>query len=168
MAEAYWLGIDLGTSGVKTVVMDSAQSVVASASAPLDVSRPKPGWSEQMPADWWSATQRTMDELAGAHPEKMARVRGIGLSGHMHGATLLSAAGEVLRPCILWNDGRSALECEELDQRADFRGIGGNLVMPGFTAPKLEWVRKNEPDIFDRLAKVLLPKDYLRLCLTGD
>ncbi len=168
MTTGTWLGIDLGTSGVKTMMMDEQQRVLASAHAPLDVSRPKPGWSEQAPEDWWRAAEATLDELAGAHPDKMAQVRGIGLSGHMHGATLLGSSDTVLRPCILWNDGRSAVECDELDARADFRGIGGNLVMPGFTAPKLEWVRKHEPEIFEQVAKVLLPKDYLRLCLTGE
>jgi len=163
-----WLGVDLGTSGVKTLMMDEQQTIVAVAHASLDVSRPQPGWSEQAPNDWWTATQSTLDELASKHPEQMARVRGIGLSGHMHGATLLGADDEILRPCILWNDGRSSLECSVLEDRANFRSIGGNLVMPGFTAPKLEWVRRHEPEIFDKVAKVLLPKDYLRLCLTGE
>lgn len=163
-----WLGIDLGTSGVKTLMMDENQKVVAVANAPLEVSRPKAGWSEQNPAHWWIAAQATLDELARTHPAEMARVRGIGLSGHMHGATLLGAGDEILRPCILWNDGRSAAECATLEARADFRGIGGNLVMPGFTAPKLEWVRRHEPEIFEKVARVLLPKDYLRLCLTGE
>ncbi len=163
-----WLGIDLGTSGVKTLMMDGDQRVVATAHAPLDVDRPRPGWSEQDPAQWWSATEATLDELARTQPERMARVRGIGLSGHMHGATLLGADDRVLRPCILWNDGRSAEECGILEETADFRGIGGNLVMPGFTAPKLEWVRRHEPEIFEQIAKVLLPKDYLRLLLTGE
>jgi xylulokinase len=168
MADATWLGIDLGTSGVKTVIMDAGQAVLSSASAPLGVSRPKPGWSEQAPEDWWTAAVATLDDLARTHPDEMRAVRGIGLSGHMHGATLLGANGEVLRPCILWNDGRSEVECGELDERADFRGIGGNLVMPGFTAPKLEWVRKHEPEVFEKVATVLLPKDYLRLKLTGE
>lgn len=168
MAQGIWLGIDLGTSGVKTLMMDAAQTVVASAHAALTVSRPHPGWSEQAPEDWWAATQVTLDELAKTHPDLMAQVRGIGLSGQMHGATLLDASDKVLRPCILWNDGRSSAECDVLDGRADFRGIGGNLVMPGFTAPKLEWVRTHEPEVFDRVAKVLLPKDYVRLCLTGE
>ncbi len=165
---ATWLGIDLGTSSVKTILIDEAQHVLASAHAALDVSRPNPGWSEQDPAHWWRATEATMDELAAKHADLMANVRGIGLSGHMHGATLIDGNDTVLRPCILWNDGRSATECAELDARADFRGIGGNLVMPGFTAPKLEWVRKHEPKVFERIAKVLLPKDYLRLLLTGE
>ncbi|MEM9425417.1 MAG: xylulokinase [Pseudomonadota bacterium] len=168
MAYGTWLGIDLGTSGVKTLMMDADQTVLASAYAPLTVSRPNPGWSEQNPEHWWQAAQSTLDELAAKHPDRMAEVLGIGLSGQQHGATLLDASDAVLRPCILWNDGRSAAECDALVGRADFLGIGGNLVMPGFTAPKLEWVRTHEPEVFERVAKVLLPKDYLRLCLTGE
>lgn len=162
-----YLGIDIGTSGVKAVLVDAAQTVVGSATAGLAVSRPRAGWSEQDPADWWSATQAALDELARDYPRQISAVSGIGLSGQMHGATLLDGEDRVLRPAILWNDGRSAAECAELDARADFRGIGGNLVMPGFTAPKLEWVRKHEAGIFARTAKVLLPKDYIRLMLTG-
>ncbi|MEM8742136.1 MAG: xylulokinase [Pseudomonadota bacterium] len=163
-----WLGIDLGTSGVKTLMIDEAQEVVAVADAPLTVSRPHPGWSEQDPADWWAAAQTTLDALAKSEPARMAQVRGIGLSGQQHGATLLDADDAVLRPCILWNDGRSSEECALLDARADFRGITGNVLMPGTTAPKLEWVRRHEPEIFAKVARVLLPKDYLRLCLTGE
>ena len=163
-----WLGIDLGTSGVKTLMMDEDQAVVAVANASLTVSRLHPGWSEQDPADWWEACQATLDELAKTEPERMARVRGIGLSGQQHGATLLDKDDAVLRPCILWNDGRASEECRILDDRADFRRVTGNVLMPGTTAPKLEWVRRHEPDVFDRVARVLLPKDYLRLCLTGE
>ncbi len=165
---ATFIGIDIGTSGVKSLLIDETQRPIAEAHAPLDVSRPHPGWSEQDPAHWWAAVQATLDELAAGHATEMAGVAGIGLSGQMHGATLLGADDAVLRPCILWNDGRSAAECEALEGRADFRGIGGNIVMPGFTAPKLEWVRTHEPDVFERVAKVLLPKDYIRLLLTGD
>lgn len=165
---AYWAGIDLGTSGVKTVLMDDAQSIVAEAHAALKVSRPSPSWSEQNPEDWWQAVMATLDDLARAHPEKLAALRGIGLSGQMHGATLLGADDAVLRPAMLWNDGRSEAECAALESRADFRGIGGNIVMAGFTAPKLEWVRQHEPDIFEKTRKVLLPKDYIRLRLTGE
>ncbi|SDU10210.1 xylulokinase [Stappia sp. ES.058] len=162
------LGIDIGTSGVKTVLTGEAGDVVVSASERLVLSRPRPGWSEQDPRDWWHAVCATLDTLCGSHPVKMEEVTGIGLSGQMHGATLLDAANDVLRPAILWNDGRSQEECAELEGRADFRGIGGNLVMPGFTAPKLEWVRKHEPEVFERIARVLLPKDYIRLLLTGE
>lgn len=162
-----YLGIDIGTSGVKAVLMDEADAILASASSSLTVSRPHPGWSEQDPHAWWEAVVAALDELARSHPSEMSAVTGLGLSGQMHGATLLDAAHQVLRPAILWNDGRSEAECGALDARADFRGIGGNLVMPGFTAPKLEWVARHEPDIFAKTALVLLPKDYVRLRLTG-
>jgi xylulokinase len=163
-----YLGIDIGTSSVKTVLVDDAQNVVASASEPLEISRPHPGWSEQNPDDWWQASERTIDALAASHRAEIAAVTGIGLSGQMHGATLLDAADEALRPAILWNDGRSARECAELEEACpQSRTITGNIAMPGFTAPKLAWVRKHEPEIFSRLAKVLLPKDYVRLQLTG-
>ncbi|WP_118133155.1 xylulokinase [Oceanicella sp. SM1341] len=161
-------GIDLGTSGVKTVLVDEAQRVIGDAHAALEVSRPHPGWSEQDPEAWWRAAEETLDALATRFPAEMAALSAIGLSGQMHGATLLDASDAVLRPAILWNDGRSAAECAALEERADFRGIGGNIVMPGFTAPKLEWVRAHEPEIFARVAKVLLPKDYLRLKLSGE
>ena len=163
-----YLGIDIGTSSVKTVLVDDAQTVVASASEPLAVSRPHPGWSEQNPRDWWQANERTIDALAASRPVEVAAVTGIGLSGQMHGATLLDAADEALRPAILWNDGRSARECVELEEACPAsRTITGNIAMPGFTAPKLAWLRKHEPEIFSRIAKVLLPKDYVRLRLTG-
>jgi xylulokinase len=160
-----FIGLDLGTSGVKGLLMSSDQRVLAEASAPLTVSRPFEGWSEQSPADWIAATEQVMDQLAA---EGLGSVRGIGLSGQMHGATLLDAADEVLRPCILWNDTRSFEEAAELDADPMFRRITGNIVFPGFTAPKLMWVQRHEPALWDRVAKVLLPKDYLRLWLTGD
>ena len=167
-AGGIWLGIDLGTSGVKTLMMDEGQNVVAVAGADQTVSRPRAGWSEQDPAHWWAAAQATLDELSRSEPERMAHVRGIGLSGQQHGATLLAGDDSVLRPCILWNDGRSSEECGTLQERADFSGITGNILMPGLTAPKLEWIRRHEPEVFDEVAKILLPKDYLRLCLTGE
>ncbi|MCA3445826.1 MAG: xylulokinase [Rhodobacter sp.] len=160
-----FIGLDLGTSGVKGLLMSLDQRVLAEASAPLAVSRPFEGWSEQSPADWIAATEQVMDQLA-AHG--LGSVRGFGLSGQMHGATLLDAADEVLRPCILWNDSRSFEEAAELDADPIFRRITGNIVFAGFTAPKLMWVRHHEPALWDRVAKVLLPKDYLRLWLTGD
>jgi xylulokinase len=163
-----YVGIDLGTSGVKSVLMDDAGELVASASAPLNVSRPHPGWSEQNPSDWIDAAFATLDRLAAEQPALMSAVRGIGLSGQMHGATLLDRDDRPLRPCILWNDARAGAECAALEARADFRGVGGNRLMAGFTAPKVEWVRRNEPEIFASTAMVLLPKDYLRLALTGE
>lgn len=161
-----FIGLDLGTSGLKALLIDEGQRVLAEAQAPLSVSRPQDGWSEQNPADWLAAAEAALDRLAAAHP--LAAVRGIGLSGQMHGATLLDAARDVLRPCILWNDVRAAAEAAALDADPRFRAVTGNIVFPGFTAPKLAWVRAHEPALFDRVALVLLPKDYLRLWLTGE
>lgn len=161
-----FIGLDLGTSSVKGILIDDAQEVVAEASAPLSVSRPHDGWSEQNPADWLAAAEAVMDALAAQHP--LTDVGGIGLSGQMHGATLLDASDEVLRPCILWNDTRAHAEAAALDADPKFRQITGNIVFPGFTAPKLLWVRASEPQVFERVAKVLLPKDYLRFWLTGE
>ena len=160
-----YIGLDLGTSGLKGVLMTEDQGIVAEATAPLTVSRPHQGWSEQSANDWITAAEAVMDQLA-AHD--LSGVRGIGLSGQMHGATLLDASDEVLRPCILWNDTRSHEEAAELDDDPMFRRLTGNIVFPGFTAPKLLWVQRHEPAIWARVAKVLLPKDYLRLWLTGD
>lgn len=160
-----YIGLDLGTSGLKGVLMDDRQAVVAEATAPLTVQRPAEGHSEQRPADWIAATETVMDALAG---HGLAGVRGIGLSGQMHGATLLDAKDEVLRPCILWNDTRSFAEAAALDGDPMFRRLTGNIVFPGFTAPKLLWVARHEPAIRERVARVLLPKDYLRLWLTGE
>lgn len=160
-----YIGLDLGTSGLKGVLIDDRQRVLAEATAPLLVTRPQDGWSEQAPADWIAAAETVLDRLA-AHG--LGALRGIGLSGQMHGATLLDAADEVLRPCILWNDTRAHAEATRLDADPRFRAITGNIVFPGFTAPKLDWVRAHEPALWDRVAKVLLPKDYLRLWLTGE
>jgi len=161
-----FLGIDLGTSAVKAALVDEDDRIVGSASASLQVQRPQALWSEQSPEDWWRATVEAVTALPS---ELRTAVRGIGLSGQMHGATLLDRADRPLRPAILWNDGRSEGECAELETREPrSRSITGNLAMPGFTAPKLLWVRKHEPDVFARVARVLLPKDYLRFRLTGD
>ncbi|GGL65152.1 xylulokinase [Wenxinia marina] len=161
-----YIGLDLGTSGLKALLIDDAQEAVAEAHAPLTVSRPHDGWSEQDPADWITACGAAMRALAGK--ADLSAVRGIGLSGHMHGATLVDAQGQVLRPCILWNDTRAHEEAAALDADPRFREITGTIVFPGFTAPKLVWVAKHEPETFAKVAKVLLPKDYLRLWLTGE
>ncbi len=160
-----YIGLDLGTSGLKGILIDDGQVVVAEATAPLTVSRPQEGWSEQAPQDWIAAAEAVFAALA---PHGLGKVRGIGLSGQMHGATLLDAADQVLRPCILWNDTRSHVEAAEMDANPIFRTLTGNIVFPGFTAPKVAWVAKHEPALRDKVAKVLLPKDYLRLWLTGD
>ncbi|MCA0043948.1 xylulokinase [Celeribacter litoreus] len=163
-----YLGLDIGTSGVKAMLVNDRFDVIGTAHASLTVSRPHPGWSEQNPLDWIAACERTIAELAETHSEAFGKLQSIGLSGHMHGATLLDSNDQPLRPCILWNDARSGPQCEALEERADFRGIGGNIVMAGFTAPKLQWVAENEPEIFEKTCKVLLPKDFVRLWLTGE
>ena len=160
-----YIGLDLGTSGLKGILISETQQVLAEAVAPLTVQRPHDGWSEQSPSDWITAAETVLDQLA---RQDLSQVRAIGLSGHMHGATLLDRSDQVLRPCILWNDTRSHAQAAEMDANPDFRAISGNIVFPGFTAPKLAWVRAHEPALWDRIAKVLLPKDYLRLWLTGD
>ncbi len=164
-----FLGIDLGTSEVKLLLLDGSGHTVGQAGAPLTVSRPQALWSEQAPQDWWQATEVAVAQLRQAHPRVWAELRGIGLSGQMHGAVLLDAQEQVLRPAILWNDGRSHAECDELTAlEPRLHSIAGNLAMPGFTAPKLLWVRRHEPAVFEQVRSVLLPKDYLRLLLTGD
>ncbi len=164
-----YLGIDLGTSSLKALLLADDGRIVAQCGAPLEVSRPHPQWSEQAPADWWRALGLALGELARTHAGALRQVRAIGLSGQMHGAVLLDAAGQVLRPAILWNDGRSEPQCAELGERAPrLEQIAGNLAMPGFTAPKLLWVREHEPAVFAKVAKVLLPKDWLRLKLSGE
>jgi xylulokinase len=164
-----YLGIDLGTSAVKILLVDDHQTVIDQASAPLEVLRPQPLWAEQDPEQWWTATATALHALRERRPGALAAVRGIGLSGQMHGATLLDANDRVLRPAILWNDGRSSAECVEFERRApQSRAVTGNRAMPGFTAPKLLWLAAHEPDVFRRTARVLLPKDYLRLRLSGE
>jgi xylulokinase len=160
-----YIGLDLGTSGLKGILMTEAQEVVAEATAPLSVQRLHEGWSEQAPDDWIAAAETVLDALS---VHGLGGVKGIGLSGHMHGATVLDASDQVLRPCILWNDTRSHHEAAELDDDPMFRRLTGNIVFPGFTAPKLMWMQAHEPALWDKVAKVLLPKDYLRLWLTGD
>jgi xylulokinase len=164
-----FLGIDLGTSELKLLLLSAQQRAIATAGAPLGVSRPRSLWSEQDPQAWWAAFETAMDSLAASHPQVLRDVRGIGLAGQMHGAVLLDAHQQVLRPAILWNDGRSAAQCAQLTRELpELTRITGNLAMPGFTAPKLLWVREHEPEVFARIERVLLPKDYLRLLLTGE
>ena len=164
-----YLGLDFGTSSVKGVLIDAKQKIVATASAPLKVSRPQPGWSEQNPEDWWKACNTVVKTLGKMKPKAVAAVEGIGLSGQQHGATLLGKDGKALRPCILWNDARSFRECEDIEAaEPKARAISGNIPLAGFTAPKLLWVKKHEPKIFAAVDKVLLPKDYIRFRMTGE
>jgi len=164
-----FLGLDLGTSSLKALLVDGGQRVVGSATAPLTVQRPAPGHSEQDPEAWWQALLTAIEALRAEHPRDLAAVQAIGLAGQMHGAVLLDAAGAVLRPCILWDDTRATAECRELERAfPTLHEVTGNLAMPGFTAPKLLWVRRHEPDVFRRTERVLLPKAWLRFRLTGE
>jgi xylulokinase len=163
-----YLGLDFGTSSVKGVLIDDKQKIIATGSSPLKISRPQSGWSEQNPEHWWKAANLVVAQLRKAKPKAVAAVSGIGLSGQQHGATLIDKAGKVLRPCILWNDARSGREAREITE-GEPRAIqhSGNIPLAGYTAPKLVWVRKHEPRIFDAVAKALLPKDYIRYRMTG-
>jgi xylulokinase len=158
------VGIDVGTSGVKALALSPTGDVLARVEKEYPLSTPQPGWAEQDPEDWWAATQSALDEL-GVEPAS------IGLSGQMHGLVVLDAEGRVLRPAILWNDQRTAAECEEIERRLGLERLielTGNRALTGFTAPKLLWLRTHEPDTFARIRHVLLPKDYVRFRMTGE
>ncbi|WP_313573530.1 xylulokinase [Pseudescherichia sp.] len=162
-----YIGIDLGTSGVKAILLSEQGEMLASHTEKLSVSRPHPLWSEQDPEQWWLATNSALKALG--QQQSLSGVKAIGIAGQMHGATLLDRDDRILRPAILWNDGRCAEECALLEAAVpDSRQLTGNLMMPGFTAPKLLWVKRHEPEVFAQVAKVLLPKDYLRLRMTGE
>lgn len=163
-----YLGIDIGTSSVKAVVVDERQRILASATAPLTVSRPQELWSEQDPGDWWAAVEKTIAELRQKAGGTWQDIRAIGLSGQMHGAVLLDEAGLPVRPAILHNDGRSHAEAEELNRTIPEIGtIAGVPAMPGFAAPKLLWLARHEPEVLARVRHLLLPKDYVRFRMTG-
>ena len=165
------LGIDIGTSGTKTLAIDSNGAILATASAEYPCDHPKPGWSEQDPELWWRATVATVRDVLSRASLKPADVAGVGLSGQMHGSVFLDANGEVVRPALLWNDQRTAAECLEIEERAGGREalirLVANPALTGFTAPKLLWLRNHEPAAWDRVRQVLLPKDYIRYRLTG-
>ncbi|MGF1683724.1 xylulokinase [Photobacterium minamisatsumaniensis] len=163
-----YLGIDLGTSEVKALIIDENGNTVTTHSVPLTIQRPHPHWSEQSPEEWWNATNYLIGALQEKCGDNWHAIKAIGLSGQMHGAVLLGEQGNVLRSAILWNDTRCAQECIELEAAApQLHSITGNLAMPGFTAPKLLWVKKHEPKIFSELKTILLPKDYLRFKMTN-
>ena len=162
-----YLGIDLGTSGLRALLLAEDGRVIGFAEQTYMSEHKHSGWSEQNPADWITALEKAVDKLRHKNPE-FTDLRAVSVAGHMHGATLLDAAGQVLRPCILWNDTRAHAEAQSLDACAGVREISGNIVFPGFTAPKLLWIKAHEPDNFTRLAKVLLPAGYLNYYLTGD
>ena len=164
-----YLGIDLGTTALKCIITDHKQRVVGLAEVPLPISRPQPGWSEQNPQDWWLALQKACKMLRSRNRKEWSRIAAIGLSGQMHGAVVLNAAGEVLRPAILWNDGRAGAEAAAFNGKfSDIGQIAGVAAVAGFTAPKLLWLQAHEPRIFKQLAMVLAPKDYLRFRMSGD
>ncbi|MDO6460685.1 xylulokinase [Granulosicoccaceae sp. 1_MG-2023] len=162
-----FLGLDLGTSGLRALLLSADGELIASAEQHYDVSTPQPGWSEQDPALWLQALDAVMAELRRDCPA-FSELRGIAVAGHMHGATLLDKDGAVLRPCILWNDTRSEQEAAELDAMPGVRECAGNIVFPGFTAPKLAWLRRHEAAVYGQVARVLLPAAYLNYHLTGD
>ena len=165
----HYLGIDVGTTAVKALVVDELGSVVGDAESPLEVSVPKPGWAEQDPSDWW---QGTVEAVQGACAQAGVRdVEAIGLSGQMHSSVLLDGADGVLRPAILWNDVRTTAQCRFITEtigKGGLRRLVGNPALEGFTAPKLLWMRDEEPRLFERVGTVLLPKDYVRLLMTGE
>lgn len=162
-----FLGLDLGTSGLRALLVDEDGAPIGSAERHYTSSQPHAGWSEQDPSDWIDALEGVMRELGAKHAE-IAGLKGIGVAGHMHGATLLDHKGEVIRPCILWNDSRAHAEASALDKKDGVRDLSGNIVFPGFTAPKLAWVAQHEPEHAKRVAKVLLPAAVLNFYLTGD
>lgn len=166
---SYLLGIDVSTTGTKALVIDERGSVVASASDEYEFYTPRLLWAEQNPSDWWRACVNVIHRVLERIPAR--EIAGIGLTGQMHGLVMMDAAGNVLRPCIMWNDQRTAKQCAEITERvggaSSLLQLISNPVLPGFTAPKILWVRENEPDVYARAAHVLLPKDYLRLKLTG-
>ena len=158
-----FIGIDLGTSSVKMILVDHDQNILATSDSPVSVQNPKDGYSEQNPEEWINATLKCLESLKSKKPKEFLETIAIGISGQMHGATLIDNSGDVIRPCILWNDTRSHEECEEFEnQNFDVRSISGNISMPGFTAPKINWLKNNELESFKKIHKVLLPKDYLR------
>ncbi|MEL6953554.1 MAG: xylulokinase [Pseudomonadota bacterium] len=163
-----YLGVDLGTSGLRVLLADDRGKALGSASADFTVENPRQGWSEQQPSAWIEGLRVALSKLKQSHGGELAKVRAIGLSGQMHGAVVLDAKDAPLRPCILWNDTRSAKEAAHFDALPGVRELSGNIAFPGFTAPKLIWMAKHEPELFSQIAKVMLPKDYLRLYLTGE
>ena len=167
---AYLLGMDVGTTGVKTLLIEENGRLVASAVEEYPMYTPRPLWAEQDPHDWWQAAIRSVQRVLHTANIPPKEIAGLGLTGQMHGMVMLDAKGQVLRPCIMWNDQRTAAQCEWIMNavgRERFLELTLNPALPGFTAPKIIWTRENEPEVYARAAKVLLPKDYIRYKLTG-
>jgi len=165
------LGVDLGTSGIKALIVGVDGQLLGEARADVPSHHERPGWSEQDPTDWWTALAGALDRLSSEHSSALSACRAVGVSGQMHGSVLLDAHGEVLRRAILWNDGRSDPECREVTAQVGFPrliSLAGNRAFPGFTAPKIRWIRKHDRTVFDRIAHLLLPKDYLVHRMTGE
>jgi xylulokinase len=168
---AYFLGLDIGTSGAKALLCDDDGRVVTTATAEYPLYTPFPLWSEQNPADWWQGAQQALRDVLAQAAIDPNQIAGLGLTGQMHGAVFLDADGAVIRPALLWNDQRTAAECAEITERVGAErliALAGNPALTGFQAPKIVWLRNHEPENFARVAQVLLPKDYIRLLLTGD
>src|SRR5687767_12816764 len=169
---AHLLGIDVGTSGTKTLVCSERGKVLATATAEHPISSPKPGWSEQDPLDWWDATAKATRAVLKKAKLKAGDVGAIGLSGQMHGSVFLGDGEKPLRPALLWNDQRTAEQCAEIESKAGGRealiGLVANPALTGFTAPKILWVRQHEPKVYAKTKHVLLPKDYIRFRMTGE
>jgi xylulokinase len=169
---SYLLGIDIGTSGTKTLICDYKGKVLATAMSEHDIYSPKPGWSEQDPTQWWSATRKATKAVLRKAKVKADQVTAIGLSGQMHGSVFLGDGDQPLRHALLWNDQRTASECEIIEKKAGGRkkliNMVGNPALTGFTSPKILWVRKNEPRVYAKTKHILLPKDYIRYCMTGE
>ncbi len=166
-----FLGIDVSTTGSKALLVDGQGLVVSSATTPHPISTPQPLWSEQDPLDWWQSSQQSIRKAMAKAGVQGEDILAIGLTGQMHGLVLLDAQNRVLRPAILWNDQRTAAECEEITQKLGFERLlqlTGNKALTGFTAPKILWVRQHEPDVYAKIEHVLLPKDYVRFRLSGD
>ena len=162
----YFIGIDLGTSGLRAILVDQIGNFIASAESKYEVSNPNPGGSEQNPEDWIHACKLAFLDLRENFPKEISNLKSIGVAGHMHGAVLLDNLHAPVRPCILWNDTRSETQAAALDKKIGIREVSGNVVFPGFTAPKLLWIREHEPEVFSKVAKVLLPAGYLNYYLT--
>lgn len=169
---AYLLGIDIGTSGTKTLICDEAGAVLATAVAEHDIASPKPGWSEQDPLQWWSATCQATQAVLAKAKLTGGDISAIGLSGQMHGSVFLADDETPLRPALLWNDQRTGEQCREIEAKAGGRAalidMVGNPALTGFTAPKVLWVRQHEPHVYEKTRHILLPKDYIRYCMTGE
>jgi xylulokinase len=172
MAKIYFLGLDVSTTGAKALLIDSVGAVVYTATNPLPLSTPKPLWSEQDPADWWAGMSGSIQQVIAESKVKPDDIKAVGLTGQMHGLTILDVAGEVLRPAILWNDQRTGTQCDEIRElmggKRRLVEITGNDALTGFTASKILWVRENEPEVYNKVAQILLPKDYIRYKLTGE